>query len=61
MSKTLAMLAVIVSMIFAVSEAQARNPCPNNGVCAPGTCAANGSDRACDVKNCIKRPYCHKG
>ncbi len=53
------MLAVVLPMIFAATTAGAsqsggHKPCAHLGYCAPGTCADNGSNLACNTKNCKK-------
>ena len=47
-------LAGVMSMV-AVTTAEAAKPCPKGGYCAPGTCAKDGSKRACNLKNCSKQ------
>jgi hypothetical protein len=38
------------SLAFASSH----KPCPHIGYCKPGTCAQDGTIRACNPKNCSK-------
>jgi hypothetical protein len=45
---TLAMSAA--TLAFASSH----KPCPHVGYCKPGTCAQDGTIRACNPKNCSK-------
>ncbi len=53
------MLAIVLPMIFAATPAGAsqsggHKSCAHLGYCSPGTCAVDGSNRACNIKNCKK-------
>jgi hypothetical protein len=50
---------VTLAAAFAVSAANlayasSHKPCPHVGYCKPGTCAQDGTMRACNPKNCSK-------
>lgn len=61
MSKKLAIVALVLPLIFSAAAvgtadaAQGAKPCPKLGYCAPGTCAKDGTQRACNIKNCSKQ------
>ena len=51
-------LAIALPAVFAtatIANAQGHKPCPKLGYCAPGTCAKDGTSRACNIKNCSKQ------
>jgi hypothetical protein len=37
-----------------LAYASSHKPCPQVGYCKPGTCAQDGTTRACNPKNCSK-------
>lgn len=55
---TLLAMAVLGFAVMAAtttnSDAQATKPCPKSGYCPAGTCAKDGSNKACNIANCKK-------
>jgi hypothetical protein len=49
-----AMLAVTFTTA-SYAQSNRNKPCPKLGYCAPGTCAVDGTTRACNPKNCSKK------
>jgi hypothetical protein len=49
---TLAFALVMSAVTLAC--ASSHKPCPQVGYCKPGTCAQDGTPRACNPKNCSK-------
>jgi hypothetical protein len=51
-------IGVLLQAIFVVAQnneslaANTNNPCPKLGYCPTGSCAADGTSRACNIKNC---------
>jgi hypothetical protein len=43
------------SLMVLVGASGALAGCENSGYCPKGTCANNGGNSACDVKNCAAR------
>ncbi len=62
MLKKLSMLALAITLpvilaVMTAGAARAANThkqCEHLGYCSPGTCAVDGSNRACNIKNCKK-------
>jgi hypothetical protein len=48
-------LAAALAMSAAtLAFASSHKPCPHVGYCKPGTCAQDGTTRACNPRNCSK-------
>ena len=43
---------IVVAQAGPAAAASGQKPCPKLGYCAPGSCAQDGSTRACNPKNC---------
>jgi hypothetical protein len=49
---------LLLQAIFVIAQnngslaANGNKPCPKLGYCPPGSCAADGTTRACNIKNC---------
>jgi hypothetical protein len=57
---SMVVLALAIPLIFIAAtvtdaDAQGNKPCPKLGYCSPGTCAKDGTQRACNIKNCSKQ------
>jgi hypothetical protein len=44
--------AFALAQIGGLLAASGQKPCPKLGYCPPGSCAADGTTRACNIKNC---------
>lgn len=44
----------LAAMTGAAQAAKFHKQCAHLGYCSPGTCAVDGSNRACNIKNCKK-------
>lgn len=51
-------IGILLQMLFLVVQtngslaANGHKVCPNLGYCPPGSCAEDGTARACNIKNC---------
>ena len=51
-------IGIVLPALFVVAQnnaalaANGQKPCPHLGYCPPGSCAEDGTARACNVKNC---------
>lgn len=57
MQKHLPIVALAVALAMSAAPlafASSHKPCPHVGYCKPGTCAQDGTIRACNPKNCSK-------
>jgi hypothetical protein len=51
-------IAMLLQTIFVVAQnnesvaANGKKPCPKLGYCPAGSCAQDGTTRACNIKNC---------
>jgi hypothetical protein len=60
MRKMLFVIAVriLLQAVFVLAQsdglwaANGHKPCPKIGYCPPGSCAEDGTTRACNIKNC---------
>jgi hypothetical protein len=57
-------IGILLQAIFVVTQnngslaANANKPCPKLGYCPTGSCAEDGTTRACNIKNCSPK-HCH--
>jgi hypothetical protein len=58
-------IGILLQAIFVVPQnnealaANANKPCPKLGYCPAGSCAQDGTTRACNIKNCSPRNCGH--
>jgi hypothetical protein len=57
-------IGILLQMIFVIAQdnrslaTNANKPCPKLGYCPAGSCAEDGTTRACNTKNCSPQ-HCH--